>query len=201
MKVLLKFSGFIDAITEFIGKSVMWLVLAMTLISAFNAVMRYTINYSSNAWLEVQWYLFAAIFTLMAGYALLKNAHIRIDLIAGKLSHKKQAWIDILGFIFFLVPVVVGILYLSLPLVLDSINSGEISPSPGGLTRWPVKILLPIGFFFLALQGLSEMIKKIGFLTGHVPDPYAHHEVMTEEEKLAAEIKAQQELKAKGEQA
>lgn len=190
MKLLLDLSRRIDAMSEGICKGVMWLVLVMTLLSAFNAVMRYTINYSSNAWLEAQWYLFSAIFMLLAGYTLLRNAHIRIDVLAGHLPHRVQAWIDVVCFFFFLTPVVIGIIWVCLPMLQESFIRNEMSPSPGGLLRWPVKALLPIGLSLLFIQGLSECIKKVAFLTGHLPDPYAHHEGPTEEEILAEEIKA-----------
>ncbi|MBS1197393.1 MAG: TRAP-type mannitol/chloroaromatic compound transport system, small permease component [Proteobacteria bacterium] len=195
MQFFLKLSGLIDAMSERVCKMVMWLVLAMTLLSSFNAMMRYTINYSSNAWLEMQWYLFAAVFMLMAGYGLLKNAHIRIDVLAGHFPHKVQGWIDVVCFFLFLTPMVVGIFYLSLPAVIDSVRIGEMSPSPGGLVRWPVRVILPLGLILLFIQGISEVIKKIAYLTGHLPDPYAHEHEMTAEEKLAADLKAEQEKK------
>jgi TRAP-type mannitol/chloroaromatic compound transport system permease small subunit len=191
MELLLTLSRRIDAMSDYISKKVMWLVLVLTLVSTFNALMRYTINYSSNAWLEVQWYLFSAVFMLMAGYTLLKNAHIRIDVLASHLPHKVQAWIDVVCFFLFLTPMVLGILWLALPLVQESFLRNEYSPSPGGLLRWPVKALLPLGLLLLFIQGLSELIKKLAFLSGHLPDPYATDEGPSAEEKLAAEIKAQ----------
>lgn len=188
---LLKLSKLIDGLTEFIGKWTIWLVLIMTLISSFNAVMRFTINYSSNAWLEIQWYLFSYIFMLMAGYALLKNAHVRIDLIFGRLSPKAQSWIDIIGTIFFLAPMVGATLYYAIPLVENSIAINEQSSNAGGLVRWPVKIILPIGMTLLLLQAFSELIKRVGFITGHAPDPNHKDEGPSAEEELAAAIKAQ----------
>lgn len=192
MTPLLKLSRLIDGLTEFIGKWSIWLVLIVTLISAFNAVMRFTINYSSNAWLEIQWYLFAAIFLLMAGYALLRNAHVRIDLVFGHVSPRARSWIDIFGTIFFLAPMVIATIWLSIPLIENSIAINEQSSNAGGLVRWPVKMLLPIGFGLLLLQAVSELIKRVGFLVGQCPDPNHKDEGPSAEEELAAAIKAQQ---------
>lgn len=177
MKPFLKLSALIDALNERVGQTVYWLVLVMALISAGNAVVRYVFNYSSNAWLEVQWYLFATVFLLCAGYTLLRNEHIRIDVVAGRLSRRSQIWIDILGTAFFLFPMGFLILILSWPMFMDSFTRGEISGDAGGLIRWPVKLLIPAGFSLLMLQGLSELIKKIGILTGDVADPgdHGHH--------------------------
>ena len=171
MKALLSLSRGIDALNEWTGRIVAWLVLAAVLISAGNAVMRYALNWSSNAWLEVQWYLFSAVFLLCAGYTLLRNEHIRIDIVAGNLSRRAQAWIDVLGAIFFLLPMTLLILWLSWPMFLESYTRHEISSDPGGLLRWPVKILVPIGFLLLVLQGISELIKRIAYLRGVIPNP------------------------------
>lgn len=191
MTPLLKLSQLIDGLTELVAKCAIWLVLIVVLISAGNAIMRFTINYSSNAWLEIQWYLFAYIFLLMAGYALLKNAHVRIDLIFGHLSPKAKSWIDIMGTLFFLTPMVVATIYLSIPLIENSIAINEQSSNAGGLVRWPVKLALPIGLGLLQLQAISELIKRIAFLTGHGPDPNHKEEGPTAEEELAAAIKAE----------
>jgi len=193
---LLKLSHLIDGLTEFVAKCTIWLILIVVLISAGNAIMRYTIHYSSNAWLEIQWHLFAAIFMLMAGYALLKNAHVRIDLIYGRLSPKTQAWIDIIGTLLFLTPMVLTTIWLSLPLIENSIAINEQSANAGGLPLWHVKTLLPIGLGLLQLQAISELIKRIGFLTGHAPDPNHKAHEPTPEEELVAALKAQ-----KGDQA
>lgn len=166
MKLLLKLSGLIDRINTLVGKSVCWLILLAVLVSAGNAVVRYGLNTSSNAWLEIQWYLFSAVFLLTAGYTLLRNEHIRIDVLTGGLSLRAQAWIDILGGIFFLLPMVFMILWLSIPIFVDSFMSGEMSSDAGGLIRWPAKILIPIGFLLLVLQALSEIIKRAAFLAG-----------------------------------
>lgn len=164
----------IDALNAAVGHMVQWLVLVAVLISAGNAAVRYLLNTSSNAWLELQWYLFAAIFLLGAGYTLLRNEHIRIDILTGRFSPRTQAWIDIFGTIFFLLPMALLIMWLAWPMFLESWVRNEISLSPGGLIRWPVKLLVPAGFLLLSLQGLSELIKRIAFLAGMIPDPGGH---------------------------
>ena len=190
MTLLLKLSGLIDALNERVGKAAFWLVLLMTIISAGNAVVRFGFNYSSNGLLEIQWYLFAALFILGAAYTLQKNEHVRIDVVAGRFSPKGQAIIDIIGSLFFLLPMVVLVLWVSLPLVKDSYQIGEMSDNAGGLIRWPVKALLPIGFALLALQGVSEIIKRIAFLAGRIEDPNAKAKGPSAEEELAAAIAA-----------
>ncbi|MBL8425540.1 MAG: TRAP transporter small permease subunit [Candidatus Accumulibacter phosphatis] len=191
MQALLKLSSLIDALTERVGKAIIWLVLVVTLIATGNAVMRYTLNYSSNAFLEIQWYLFSAIFLLGAGYTLMRNEHVRIDLIAGRLSRRGQAWIDIFGIIFFLLPMAVAVMYLSWPIFLLALNNNEQSSNAGGLVVWPVRLLVPIGFFLLVIQGVSELIKRFGFLQGLCSDPTAKGHKPTPEEELALAIKAQ----------
>ena len=171
MKALLALSRVIDALNERVGHLVYWLVLVMVLVSAGNATSRYALSRASNAWLELQWYLFAAVFLLCAGYTLLHNEHIRIDVIVGRLSRRTQAWIDIGGTVLFLLPMAVTIAWLSWPIFLNAWHSNEVSASAGGLIRWPVRVLVPAGFFLLALQGLSELIKRIAFLRGLIPDP------------------------------
>ena len=182
MTLLLQLSQLIDKLNERIGKAAFWLVLVMTIICSLNASVRFIFNYSSNGLLEIQWYLFAAVFLLCAPYTLQKNEHVRIDVVAGKLSARGQAWIDILGTIFFLLPMVVMVLWLSIPLVADSIKISEMSANAGGLIRWPVKILLPIGFTLLAMQGISELIKRIAFLGGLIEDPNSKEKGPTPEE-------------------
>jgi len=187
--VLLRLSRAIDWLNEQVGHLVYWLVLAAVVVSAGNAVVRYTFDMSSNAWLELQWYLFSAVFLLAAGYTLLHNEHVRIDVLYGHLSPRMRAWIDLLGSVFFLLPMALIIMVLSWPIVVESIERNEYSSDAGGLLRWPVKILIPIGFFLLVLQGVSEIIKRIGFLSGHIPDPAERHQdpILDETIKTAAE--------------
>jgi len=195
--LLLKLSQLIDLISERVGKGAFWLVLIMTIISAGNAVVRFIFNYSSNGLLEIQWYLFAAIFLLCSPYTLQKNEHVRIDVLSGKLSPRGLAIIDIIGTLFFMLPMVVLVLYLSLPLVIDSYHINEMSANAGGLIRWPVKILLPIGFTLLALQGISELIKRVAFLMGLIGDPNSKEKGPSAEEELAAAIAAAKAKEAK----
>ncbi len=197
MTLLLKLSQLIDWLNERVGKGAFWLVLIMTVISAGNAVVRFTVNYSSNGLLEIQWYLFAAIFMLCSPYTLLKNEHVRIDVISSRFSPRGLAVIDIIGTLFFLLPMVIVVLWLSLPLVADSYKINEMSSNAGGLIRWPVKILLPIGFTLLALQGISELIKRIAFLAGMIDDPNNKEKGPTPEEELAAAIAAAKAKEAK----
>jgi TRAP-type mannitol/chloroaromatic compound transport system permease small subunit len=186
----LKLSALIDGLNERVGKAVFWLVLIMALVSAGNAVIRYAFNISSNGFLEIQWYLFAAVFLLASGYTLLKNDHVRIDVISGKFSPRGQAWIDIFGTLFFLLPMVSMVIWLSLPLVAESFRINEMSANAGGLIRWPVKVLLPVGLSLLALQGISELIKRVAFLQGLIDDPNTKHKGPSAEEELAAAIAA-----------
>lgn len=192
MHGLLKLSGVIDSLNERIGKAATWLILVVVVISAGNAVTRYAVNWSSNALLEVQWYLFSAVFLLCAGYVLLKNEHIRIDVIAGRLSPRAQNWIDVFGIVVFMMPMVFLTLYLSWEVFMNAWHTQEGSPNPGGLVRWPVRLLMPAGFFFLALQGFSELIKRVAFLTGNGPNPLAKVKGPTAEEELAEAIKQHQ---------
>ena len=158
MQTLLRISRAIDALNGRIGQALIWLVLAMALVSAGNATSRYLFNLSSNAWLELQWYLFAAVFLLCAGYTLLNDEHIRIDVVSSHLSRRAQVWIDIFGTVFFLLPVSIFIMWLSWPVFVNAWTSQEISSNAGGLIRWPARLLVPLGFFLLSLQGLSELI-------------------------------------------
>lgn len=173
MGALLAFSRAVDWVTSRLGKLVTWCVLIAVLISAANASVRYVFDTSSNAWLEIQWYLFSAIFLLCAGYTLLLNEHVRIDVISGHLSKRAQTWIDIIGTVFFLLPMAIVIAWLSWRFFQDAFDRDEMSGNAGGLVRWPVKLLIPIGFGLLALQGVSELIKRIAFLCGRIPDPTA----------------------------
>ena len=171
MQSLLRVSRAIDAVSTKVGVATGWLILASVLISAGNAVMRYSIKWSSNAWLEIQWYLYSAVFLLCAAYTLLRNEHIRIDIIAGSLSPRTQAWIDVFGTVLFLLPMSIVLAWLSWPMFVESYVRNEISSDAGGLLRWPVKLVVPIGFALLTLQGVSELIKRIAFLRGLIPDP------------------------------
>ena len=191
MNALLKFSRLIDALTERIGKAVLWLVLIVVLVSAANAIMRYTIHYSSNAFLEIQWYLFGVIFLFSSGYTLLRNEHVRIDLISSKFSKRGQVWIDIFGILFFLMPMAVVIMLLSWPVFMHAFESQEMSNSAGGLIVWPARLMIPVGFFLLILQAISELIKRVGFLMGMCANPMERLNVPSAEEELAQAIKAQ----------
>ena len=197
MTLLLKLSQLIDWLNERVGKAAFWVVLIMTIVSAGNATVRFIFNYSSNGLLEIQWYMFAAVFLLCAPYTLQKNEHVRIDVISGRFGPRGLAVIDIIGTLFFLLPMVVVVLWLSLPLIAESYKINEMSANAGGLLRWPVKILLPIGFTLLALQGISELIKRIAFLAGMIDDPNAKDKAPTPEEELAAAIAAAKAQEAK----
>ncbi len=197
MRALLKLSALIDAISEGIGKLIIWLVLACVLISAGNAIVRKAFNYSSNAYLEIQWYLFAAVFLLGAGFVFLKNGHVRIDFVSSRLSTRTNAIIDIVGILLFVAPFCVLMIDLSWPLFQRAWQSGEMSPQAGGLIRWPVLLLMPVGFALLLLQCLSELVKRFAYLGGHRSEPYsvdAHEK--PDELKLAEELMAEAERKA-----
>jgi TRAP-type mannitol/chloroaromatic compound transport system permease small subunit len=197
---LLQLSRLIDRMSELIGKSVAWLVLAAVLISALNAAVRKAFNTSSNAYLEIQWYLFAAVFLLAAGYTMLRQEHVKIDVISGRFSKRTQIWIDIIGLAFFVLPLVYTVIHLSLPLVIRSYVMNEYSSNAGGLIRWPVFALLPLGFLLLGIQAISELIKRIAFLQGLVPDPTQKTQGKTAEEELAEFLK-QKEVSAREEAA
>jgi TRAP-type mannitol/chloroaromatic compound transport system permease small subunit len=189
---LLAVSRGIDWMNEAIGKAVSWLILVAVLVSATNAIIRKTLNTSSNAWLELQWYLYGAAFLLAAAYTLKQNEHIRIDILYGALSRRKQHWIDLLGHLFFLMPFVLAMLWMLTPYVLKSILNGEVSTNAGGLIIWPAKSLLLIGFVLLGLQGFSEIIKKIAVMRDIIPDPTpfisAHEAAELEAKALVEEL-------------
>ena len=193
MNALLALSRQIDALTERIGRSAIWIVLIVVLISAGNAIMRYAFNYSSNALLEIQWYLFGLLFLSCSGYTLLRNEHVRIDLLSSKLSKRGQAWIDVFGIIFFLMPMAIAILMLSWPVFMHAFESGEMSNSAGGLIVWPARLMIPVGFALLIMQGVSELIKRIGFLLGRCPDPSEKPDAKSAEEQFIDMIKARQQ--------
>ena len=187
--MLLKLSGLIDALNERVGRLSYWLILVMVLVSAGNASVRYIFDRSSNAWLEIQWYLFSAVFLLGAGYTLLHNQHVRIDVVTSRLSKRTRAWIDVLGTLFFLLPMAIAIMWMSWPVFVQSWDLNELSSSAGGLIVWPARLLVPVGFFLLILQGLSELIKRIAFLLGLIPDPSEKDEGPSAEEQLAEALR------------
>jgi TRAP-type mannitol/chloroaromatic compound transport system permease small subunit len=192
---LLALSRLIDGISETIGRFVYWLLLIAVLISSINAVVRKAFNMSSNAYLEAQWYLFAAVFMLGAGYVFLHDQHVRIDFISSKFSRKTQTWVDVVGIGVFLIPLCITVIFMALPSVKLAIATNEVSANPGGLIRWPLYILVPIGFGLLAIQSLSELIKRVAFLAGKGPDPHAKPEIK-DEERLLEEMKAELESQA-----
>jgi TRAP-type mannitol/chloroaromatic compound transport system permease small subunit len=196
VNALLALSRAIDAFTERVGRLVYWLVLIVVLISAANATVRKIFNYSSNSYLEIQWYLFSVIFLFGAGYTLLRNEHVRIDIIQGRLSARAKNWIDVLGIVFFLMPMSIVIMWLSWPLFTDSLARHEVSTNAGGLIIWPARLMVPIGFALLIVQGVSELIKRIGFLTGRIPDPLEKHQGKSAEEELAEEMARERGVEA-----
>ena len=189
MQALLRLSRAIDWLNSQVGKYVLWLILASTVISGINAVVRKVFNSSSNAFLEVQWYLFAAAFLLAAGYTLLQGEHVKVDVVSSRLSKRAQIWIDILGFALFLTPVCLAVLWYGVPFFVQGYQSGEMSSNAGGLIRWPVYAMIPLGFTLLLLQGWSELIKRLAFLQGLIDDPTAKKTEKTAEEELAESIR------------
>ena len=192
MQALIALSRAIDRLNAFVGKYAIWLIFAATAISALNAIVRKAFNYSSNGFLEVQWYLFAWSFLIAAGYTLLNREHVRIDVLNSRLSKKAQIWIEILGYTLFLTPVCLLVLWLCIPIAVERFTSGEMSPNPGGLIRWPVWAALPLGFALLLLQGWSELIKCISFLKGMGPDPTVKASEKSAEEELLEALRLQQ---------
>ncbi len=192
MQALLKLSGLIDAMSDRIGRAILWLVLAAVAISAINAIVRKVFNTSSNAFLEIQWYLFAAVFLLGAGYTMLRQGHVKIDVILGHFSKRTQILVECFGIVFFLMPFVYAVVHHVWPLVVNAYVTGEMSENAGGLIRWPAYALVPLGFALLGIQGVSELIKRIGFLQGLCADPTRPVQTKTAEEELAEEIKKHQ---------
>jgi TRAP-type mannitol/chloroaromatic compound transport system permease small subunit len=190
MQGLLKLSRGIDWLNTQIGKYVIWLILASTAVSAINAIVRKALNTSSNAYLEVQWYLFAWSFLVAAGVTLLNREHVRIDVLNSRLPKRTQVWIDIVGFTLFLTPLCLLVLYYTVPMTISMYQSGEMSGNSGGLIRWPVWLALPIGFTLLMLQGWSEIVKHIAFLAGKGPDPTLKQGEKAAEEELAEVLRA-----------
>ncbi len=196
MRFLLKFSKAVDWLSSFVGKYVIWLILSSAIISAANAVVRKAFNMGSNAFLEVQWYLFAATFLLMAANTLLQGEHVKIDVVYSHWSKRTQMWIDVFGFLFFLLPFAGALLWFSTPFFLRGFASGEVSTNAGGLIRWPVYLMMPLGFGLLFLQGVSELIKRVAFLMGLIEDPTHKSAAKTAEEELAEAIEKLAEEKA-----
>jgi len=196
MQALLKLSGAIDALNRFIGKHVIWLILASVIVSAINAIVRKVLNIGSNAFLEVQWYLFAATFLLASAFTLLNGEHVKIDVIYSRFQKRTQTWIDVFGFTFFLLPFCSAIIWFSVPFFLKGYASGEMSNNAGGLIRWPVYLMMPLGFGLLWLQGVSELIKRLAFLRGLIDDPTEKVVGKTAEEALAQAIQKLAEEKA-----
>lgn len=193
MSALLRLSRLIDALNEFVGRHVAWLVLAMVLISATNAVARKVFAASSNAFLEIQWYLFAAVFLLAAGYTLLRQEHVRIDVVLGRFQRRTQVVIEAVCILLFLLPFGFIVIDLVLPLVVKAYETQEMSSNAGGLIRWPVYALVPAGFALLMAQGISEFIKRIAFLRDLAPDPGRRGKDKSDEEELAAFLREQAE--------
>lgn len=197
MQALLRISRGIDGLNAWVGKYVIWLILAATVISGVNAVVRKVFHTSSNAFLEVQWYFFAASFLLAAGFTLLEKEHVKVDVINARLSLRTRVWIDVLGFALFLTPMCGLVLYYGVPFFLQAWNTGEMSSNAGGLIRWPVYLMMPLGFGLLLLQGLSELIKRIAFLMGLIDDPTVKIVEKTPEEELAEVIRKAEEEAAR----
>ena len=189
MKHLLVLSRVIDRVNEFVGRNVSWLVLAAVLISAGNASIRKAFDMSSNAWLEVQWYLFGAVFMLAAGYTLRKNEHVRIDVLAGNLSKRARDWIDLFGHLFFLLPFCLMMTYLAWPFFWRSFQSGEMSSNAGGLIIWPAKAVVLAGFILLTAQAVSEIIKRTAIIRGLMEEEPGHDHSMPPQVEAAADMK------------
>jgi len=198
MRPLLALSRAIDAVNGLIGRSVSWLVLVVVLVSTGNALSRKFLHSSSNAWLELQWYLFGAMFLLASGYALTRNDHVRVDILAQKLSKRGQIAIEIFGVLFFLLPAALLIMWFAWPMFWESWVTGETSSNSGGLVRWPVKLLIPVGFCLLVAAGVSHLIKCAGFLMGLCSDPTRRGEGKTAEEEFADELAQFAEAKVGG---
>jgi TRAP-type mannitol/chloroaromatic compound transport system permease small subunit len=177
----LRLSGWIDRLNEAIGKTVYWLILVAVLISAGNAVIRKAFDVSSNAWLELQWQLFGAVFMLAAAYTFLKNEHIRIDIVNSLFPKRVRDWIDLLGHLLFLMPFVILMMIDGWPFFTASYRINEQSLNAGGLPQWPAKLLIPVGFFLLFLQGISAIIKRVAVMRGLIPDPHGEEPVRSEE--------------------
>ncbi len=192
MLAMLNASKVIDRLNRRVGQSVIWLILMAVLVSTFNALIRKFFNFSSNAFLELQWYLFSGVFLLSGAYTLARNGHVRIDVVSGRFGPRGQAWIDVFGLIFFLAPVCVLVLVTSWPVFVSSLESGEVSNNAGGLLLWPARLLVPVGFGLLLLQGASELIKRIAVLKGIEDESLVVKEEPSAEAALAEEIRRMQ---------
>lgn len=184
MAPLLKLTRAIDAVTAFIGRSVSWLILLAVLVSAGNAVIRKVFDTSSNAWLELQWYLYGTVFMLAAAYTLQRNEHVRIDIVTASFSKRTRDWIDLFGHVFFLIPFCLVLGYLTWFYFLHAIQSGEISVNAGGLILWPAKAAIFSGFLLLTAQALAEIIKRIAVIMGVIDEPSAQHSLPPTVEEL-----------------
>ncbi len=189
MKQLLALARRIDALNTRVGQTAAWLILVAVLVSSINALTRYTLSIGSNAWLELQWYLFSGVFLLCSPWTLKANEHIRIDVVTGRFSPRVHAWIDIIGGVLFLIPMCVVILWAGIPFATEAIATGEMSTNAGGLIVWPAKILIPVGFILLLAQGVSELIKRIAFLQGLIDgsefEKAGHHGAVPDEAENA----------------
>lgn len=195
MNFLLAISRLIDGLNARVGRSVLWLTLIVVIVSAANAVSRKAFHLSSNAWLELQWYLFGAIFLLASGYTYLRNEHVRVDALAAKFPPRLQAIIEVFGILFFLLPAAVLVFWLSIPYFYESWRLQELSSNTGGLIRWPAKLLIPVGFGLLILSGVSRLIQCIAYLAGKAENPLRVSRIKSPEEELAEEIQRQQEAR------
>ena len=189
MGPLLVISRWIDAVNERVGRLFAWAILLAVAVSVFNAIARKFFNMGSNAWLELQWYLFGAVFLMSSGYTLLKNGHVRVDVLSSKLSKRSQIWIDVFGTLFFLLPAAVVIMWLGWAMFWESWSTQEVSSNAGGLFRWPAKLLVPAGFCLLVAAAISHLIKCVAFLQGRGPDPTLREKPVSEEEELAKELR------------
>lgn len=197
MQAFLKVSNWIDSLNNFVGRWAAWLTLIAVLVSSGNATVRYLFDNSSNAWLELQWYLFTAVVLLCGGYALLHHQHVRIDVVYSRFTRRTQLYIDVFGTLFFLLPMSILVMYLSWPVFVNAYVHHEVSSNAGGLVIWPARLLFPIGFLLLSLQGVSELIKRVAILQGKIPDHAADDDGPTAEEELARAIAEAQEAEAK----
>jgi TRAP-type mannitol/chloroaromatic compound transport system permease small subunit len=200
LKTLLRFSRAVDTFNTRVGQLVAWAILAAILISAANATVRKVFNTSSNSWLEIQWILFGAVFLLCAAWTLLSNEHIRIDIVNGTLPKRARDWIDVIGHLFFLIPTALLLTYLGWPFFWRSLMQNEQSTNAGGLPVYPSKLLIPLAFTFLLVQGLSELIKRIAIMRGDLDDTVSgggHHAAAEAEAQRVIQV-AREEAEARG---